>query len=345
MGALARGSLVLSALALAMAGTAQPARADDAGTPQAADEQEVPKEARERYERALKLYDEGDFDAALIELERAYELAPSFRLLFNIGRVREQLQDHAGARRAYEQYLAEGADKIAEKRREEVRATLKGLEGRTAFVDVFVAEENAEIVINDVLVGTTPLTEPVLVNAGEVLIVVSKPGRQTVRRRLRVAAGERQRLTMELQPLESTPVAPVTPPTESAPKPQPTPPAQDKPAEARGFPWLAWGITGVLGASAAVTGLLALSADSDLDELRNTPNADREDLDSESSRVQTLATLTDVLVAATLISGGVSLYLTLDAGGPPSTAAEQARSPTQLRLQLGAGSVALRGRF
>src|SRR5262245_24707637 len=78
------------------------------------------REARGRFERGIELYEEGDMDAALVELRRAYELAPSYKLLFNIGQVHLQKSDYASALDAFERYLAQGGENVATKRRREL---------------------------------------------------------------------------------------------------------------------------------------------------------------------------------------------------------------------------------
>ena len=40
------------------------------------------EEARERFERGLQLFDEKNFEAARVELERAYDIAPTWKLLY-----------------------------------------------------------------------------------------------------------------------------------------------------------------------------------------------------------------------------------------------------------------------
>jgi hypothetical protein len=47
------------------------------------------------------------------------------------------------------------------------------------------------------------------------------------------------------------------------------------------------------------------------------------ELGSERSRVQTLALITDVLASATLVSGGVALYFTLQPSEVPEQAARR----------------------
>jgi len=80
-------------------------------------------------------------------------------------------------------------------------------------------------------------------------------------------------------------------------------------------PWIAWGVTGALAAGTLTTGIIALGAHSDQTELKESMGASRAELDDADSKVQTWALVTDVLAAATVVSAGVSLYLTLK---PPS---------------------------
>ena len=74
------------------------------------------EEGRTRFARGIELYKEGNFHGALAEFRAAYAAAPSFRIHYNLGQTLYQLQDYAGAVRAFEQYLAEGGDKIEAER-------------------------------------------------------------------------------------------------------------------------------------------------------------------------------------------------------------------------------------
>jgi len=64
-------------------------------------------EAKQHLAAATQLYDENNFRGALVELQRAYELAPSYKILFNIGQVEMELQDYAAALQAYSRYLSD----------------------------------------------------------------------------------------------------------------------------------------------------------------------------------------------------------------------------------------------
>lgn len=72
------------------------------------------EEASGHFQRGVELFQEGAFRAALVEFERAYGIAPDYRLLYNIGQVKLQLQDYLGATQSYERYLEEGGSEIPE---------------------------------------------------------------------------------------------------------------------------------------------------------------------------------------------------------------------------------------
>src|SRR4051812_184720 len=117
-----------------------------AGRARAADAE---REARERYDNAVKLYEEGAYDAALVELNRAAELRPSYKLYYNIGQVRYAMHDYAAASDAYRRYLEQGGDKIPSSRREQVQKELNDLAQRVAKLTIDVDVPGAEILIDE----------------------------------------------------------------------------------------------------------------------------------------------------------------------------------------------------
>src|SRR5262245_61950348 len=48
---------------------------------------EILAEAKQRFDRGYELYEEGEYPLALIEFNRAYELVPNYKVLYNIGQV------------------------------------------------------------------------------------------------------------------------------------------------------------------------------------------------------------------------------------------------------------------
>ncbi len=285
-----------------------PARADDVA-PDAATQ-----EARVHHRRGLELYDEGDYRLALVELERAYTLSGSYKVLFNIGQVHYQLTSYAKARRAFEQYLALGGDRIAPERRAAVERDLVTLRARTATLTVRATPAAAEVTIDDASAGRAPI-ESAVVDAGTVRVRAAAPGFTPVVREITLASGDVETMSIALE--RTTPEIVVTQPS----------------AGISGAAVASWIVTGVLATSALGTGFAASSAASDYDRDRLTPIAGspteaRAELERERTRVTGLALATDVLAVSALVAGGVSLYLTLRepkrASPPPRTAFDRA---------------------
>jgi PEGA domain len=277
-------------------------------------------EARTRYERAVKLYEDGAYDAALAEFTRAYELNPSYKVLYNVGQVRVAVQDYAGALEAFQQYLREGGGKISESRSEAVRKELAKLEQRVARITVVTDINGAEVLVDDTLVGSAPLGSAVLVNSGARRVTVRHPEHLSQTQRVSLAGGENRKVTLLL-----TPRATAEPPPPPAPVAAPPPPALPPPTlEVAKAPavesrtsdnrslllWSTWSTTGALALGTAVVGILALRADGDLSDLRGKPD-NQAKLEDQSDKVDRLALTSDILLGASVVAAGVSLWLTL----------------------------------
>lgn len=301
------------------------------------------EEAQARFRRGLELYEENDFRTALVEFQRAYDLAPSFRILYNIAQVQYQLQDYAGALLAFERYLADGGEQIDRARRREVDKDIERLRVRVATLEI-VVEPGVEIHVDDVLVGVTPLSSPVVVSAGRRKVSARLDGHVAVTRVVDVAGGDTVSLEFDMVDTKPAP-APVVPVREPAPAvveaPAPAPAvALDLPVDdEHAVPWVGWAVTGALAAGATVTGVLALRASGDLEDKRETPDVGRVALDDASRETKRWAIATDVLMAGAIVAGGVSLYWTLR----PEREAPQSNSAVQ--WHVGPTSMGVIGAF
>ena len=304
-------------VALALALPSLPARAEGPASASAQDE------AASRFKKGLELFKEGDYQAALIELRRANELAPNYNVLYNIGQVYFQLQDYPNALRSLERYLAEGGKGVDARRKIEVEKDIEKLESRVANLEITVNVPDAEVTIDDVSAGKSPLPKTVLVGAGRHRIVVSRAGFGSVTRIVEIASAELQKVPVEL--IES-PVAPDKPPPSLAPAPAPPPqvspmiaPLEPRRPPARAVPVALWAVTGGLAAGAVVTGVLTLGASSELKSLRTSEAPTWRGLEDARSKTQTLALVTDILTGCAVVAGGVSLYFTLAGASSPGT--------------------------
>ncbi len=336
------GLLVVSAPVRAEAGDAARESSDPGPSPEAV------TKAREHFLRAEKLYKDGAFEASLVELIKAYEIAPSYRILYNIGITNLEIGDYAAAIRALQQYLAEGGEEVPADRRRALPEKIRSLRDRVAYVTVETNEEGAEVLVDDIPVGRVPLAEPLLVNAGRRRVAVSLPDRPHVREVVTVAGGESVNVVLRFPTTEGPPPAvpgPAVPPPARPPKTAPSKPSPERvepkvESSDTGL-WLGWTATGLLATGTIVTGVLALSASDDLEAERTSyasdPGAKRDALDDAADRAARLGLVTDILGAAAIVVGGVTLYATLASD-------DHERSGT-LKVQAVPGSLRVRGSF
>ncbi len=355
------GAAILLAGALA---TASEARAQSAEPP--APSRAATEEAGAHFRRGIELFKEADFRGALIELRRANQIAPSFRVLYNIGQCYLELQDYAGALRSFQAYLAEGGAKIPRDRRAAVEADIQKLQGRVASVEITSNVAGAEVRVDEDVVGTTPLAQPVVVGSGRRKITVEKSGLPPAEKNIDVAGGDHLSVSLPLTQAAATAAAP--PATAPVSPPPAAPPADTAPAPARAPAgpsahdaapassssghsnvWIGWTITGALAAGAVVTGVLALGAKQDSDTKLATLPGNANDISNAHKNTQLLAGLTDGLGGAAIVAGVVSLYFTLSGGKsePSKASANAAAKPSLSALKLGVGRdrILLQGEF
>jgi hypothetical protein len=294
-------------------------------------------DARAHYERALKFYDDGVFDAALVELTRAYELNPSFRIMYNIAQARVAMRDYAGAVESFQRYLREGAGQVPNDRVAAVRAQLSELQQRVGSLTVETDVAGSEVLIDDAVVGSAPLDAPLIVNAGVRRVTVRHPDYAARSERVSVAGGEQLRTSLLLKPRQPqaapAPVAvvaepPATPPLHLQPM------AADEVEATHTAAWLMTGVTGALAATAIVCAVVAQSQDSALDERRSRPGEDVSKFDEDRAALQRTALFSDVFTIAAVASAGVTTWLWLSSGDSKSDRAAVRVGLAGVGLQL-----------
>ncbi len=286
----------------------------------------------QRYKRAMELVDEGDFRAALTEFKKAYELAPTYKLLYKIGQVCYRLQDYACALRSFEDYLAEGEGQMAPRLQKQVEEEIELLRHQVGRIEVTANVFGARIYIDDALVGTTPLEEPVLVSIGRRKVMATKQGRTPVTETVEVAGGELKKVDIELPALQGETRTII----------------QDSPSKMTAWSWVGIAAAGAMAVGATVTGVLALSASDDLEEMTFAGSEPTAAVEDQQSEVKALALATDILAPAAAVTLGMTLILTFTRSTPQPAEqepAEQGKPWLRLEPQIGLGSVGLVGEF
>lgn len=278
-------------------------------------------EADRHFRRGVELYKDKDYAAALAEFQRAYDIQPDARTLFNIGELQGQLQDYAGALQTFRRYLDDSGKKLTPQRRRDIEKEIDKLKQRVATLTVTTSEPGARVSVDDVTAGYTPLGEPILVSAGKRKVTAVLAGRPPVTETVQLAGGDTKTLTLQIPTIE-TKVQVVTQ----------TPPSMTGPL-------IGWVATGVLTTGVVVTGIFALGASSDLKDKLAAYPADGKAISAAHGKALAFGITNDVLTGLALASAGVSVWLTVrqvraasDGATPP--AAPQARL---LVLPNGAG--------
>ncbi len=286
------------------------------------------EQARKHFSQGLKLYKDGDFDAALVQFERAYAVRPNFKVLYNIAQCDFELHQYVEARDALTHYLKDGEGLLDAERKTTVENDLAELQRRIAHITLNVNVTGATVFVDGKKAGITPLGVALDVNEGQRTIAVETADRGTKQRIVRVAGGEDQTVTLEFattDPTRSRTV--VSPKTEAAPR------AASNGLGA-GF-WVTGGLAVALGAGAGATGYLALKAQADHDKDLERFGVSSSKLDDSRQKAKTFALTTDILAGSAVVCASIAvvLLLTHDSGG------------NSVSLGVGPGNVSLRGNF
>jgi hypothetical protein len=293
------------------------------GTARAADppSAEQVDSARRHHQAGTKLFNETDFAGALVEFQRAYETAPSYRVLYDIAQSYYQLQNYAAAMNTFERYLAEGGDQIPAARKETVQTELVELGKRVALVTVAVNVPGAEVVVDDQVVGTSPLSAPVRISAGKRKVKGRKTGMIADERTLDVAGGDKLDLALRLTPPQTV----VQMRSESRPL------------------LIGLGVTtGVLAVATGVFGALALVASDDWKKTRSASNVSADQQSAAIDKERAFAITTDVLGGLTIISGvATAIVFFKSRGDSKSEPAPSSAAAARPQVSVGPRSVRL----
>ncbi|MDP1824468.1 MAG: PEGA domain-containing protein [Archangium sp.] len=159
------------------------------------------KEAATHYQRGVALSKEGDFAAALSEFRAAYQSAPSYEVLFNIGFCERRTFKYGQALRTFAQYLKLGGDKVAADRRAAVAREIEAVRALTAPVAVIVEGEPATITVDGEKEGQTPLTDFIPLGPGKHVVRAEREGDVAEERTIEVVSGQAQAVQFSLRSL------------------------------------------------------------------------------------------------------------------------------------------------
>jgi hypothetical protein len=133
-------------------------------------------DAKEDYNSGKVLYGDGDFASAAIKFRNAFDKSGDARLLWNLAACEKNLRHYAKTVSLIKQYLALGKDLLTADDRADATQLLSAIEGFTVDLTINVSEAGAEIFVDDVSVGQSPLKGPIVVDLGKRHVTAKKNG-------------------------------------------------------------------------------------------------------------------------------------------------------------------------
>lgn len=244
------GKTILTALWLSMAVTTVAASSSGQTPPQA------PPSNDGNGAQAARHYEDGVAAAKLSHWARAYEsfrtawkLKQHFQIAANLGRAELKLGKYRDAAEHLAYFLRE-AQGVSLEERQAAQAMLNEARAKVGAVTILVDRQEAEVLIDGVAVGKSPMGREVFVEPGRRTVEAKRRGFGDDRRSLDVAAGSSPRVLLTLSPSTTTLVDPATSPRTQPPPPDSKQKESDK-GQGDGATETALIVTGIAGTAVA----------------------------------------------------------------------------------------------
>jgi tetratricopeptide (TPR) repeat protein len=281
------------------------------GAGRVAADEDPSAEARAQYRQGVALYDEGRFAQAAIAFERAYELRPQYRILWNVAQVQNELGHYAAALLAYRQYLAEGGDEVEDARRTEAAAEIERLATLVGTIRIETDAPGVTVFIDGKRQGETPLPEAVYADLGDHEVLLKVGTDELHREVVQVAGGTEAVVTVAGGKTD-----------DDARENRGAAADNAKQGGERVWTWVALGVGAAAGITGGVLGGVALSTKNEVDaecvDQHCPPTRE-----SDGDKVRTLALTADVLygVAGAAVITGIVLFFVEPGLGQEDTVA------------------------
>lgn len=156
-------------------------------------------DAKAEYEAGKLLYQDGDYKNALAKFQKAQELSSDARLSWNIAACEKNLRRYTRVLAAVERYQREGGALLTDQDRLDAEDLARTVRTLVSTIKLTVDEPGADVFVDDEKVATSPLTAPLLVDAGARKIRVVKPGYKEVVKTEQVAGATEMALVVKLE--------------------------------------------------------------------------------------------------------------------------------------------------
>jgi tetratricopeptide (TPR) repeat protein len=166
----------------------------------AAPDAEQRSEARERFDRGLTLFNQGDNLGALAEFQRAYQLTGNALVLYNIARVQAAAADPVAALDTLDKLIADPGD-LSAARKAQLQTLRQEQVLRIGSLLVQSNVPNARVEIDGMDAGELDTQKPLRLAVGRHVIGLIAPQHHPLRKTVLVAGQEQKPLEFALEPL------------------------------------------------------------------------------------------------------------------------------------------------
>jgi hypothetical protein len=147
----------------------------------------------------VKLFESGDFKAALVEFEAAYAASPRSSPLINQALCHKKLGRYPRAVERLELALSKHRDELLEEDRRAAEAAVVEMKGLFAFITFAVVPDSATVVVDGEEVPRDVRGSGYAVSPGEHTVTITAPRHQPFERRVTLASTQREALSVTLQ--------------------------------------------------------------------------------------------------------------------------------------------------
>ncbi len=293
------------------------------------------QEAGIHFRQGVELFREGAFRAALVELERAQEISPDYRTLFNIGQTQLQLGEYVEAINSFESYLEQGGSEIQPERREDTETNLRQLQKRVATLGISVNLGGAEVYVDSTLVGKAPLVDTIAVSVGRHRVFAQGADGATASQMIDVAGGDLREISLELAAPAPVPVPAVV----SSPPVQPTQERRGL-SQRRRSAFALLGSGGSLGLGAGVSAIFARRAHDDYERALDAVPGSKGKIDSTRADLKVRTYVSYGLAIGAGLLGVISFVVFASGDGDG-----QQPSPDNVRVSITPSGFSAQGVF
>jgi tetratricopeptide (TPR) repeat protein len=217
--------------------------------------QEETSEAKELFEKGVKLYKEGQHAEALEKFQESYEIRPHWRLHLNIGLCYMEMSMYTRARVEFDAFIKEGAGELDENAQDLVDAELEKLDAIVAILYIEVLVEDALIELDGTDVSEKASSGPVEVDPGFHVLKASRDGEVFFKEEFLLSKADRRAFTIGALPEEKG-------------EEQEAPPVDEKQARKTSpAVWALAALTVAFTGTAVATGVVAVQKHDDVEKL------------------------------------------------------------------------------